>query len=210
MAQTPTFRRPRLRDPRLAVGVLLVAVSVALGAWLFAKADHTIAVYRAGAEVAVGDEVRNAALELINVNLDTATELYLESGAIEEPGALDDSAVFIRPVPAGELVPLSAIGTPADLTLRPMTVTTSVSTAVKVGGVVDMWVTQEDITGSEVTQPELVVAGLHVSGIEEDDSIFAAGRGMVVRVLVPEDDVAKVLAALRPRATITLIPRLGG
>src|SRR5690625_6270708 len=44
-AATPRVRRPSWRDPRLGVGVLLVAGAVALGSWTVSRADDTVTVY---------------------------------------------------------------------------------------------------------------------------------------------------------------------
>lgn len=202
MAETPKFRRPRWRDPRLGVGIILVAASVALGAWFFARADHTVAVYRATSTVAIGQPVAQASVDLVNVNLAQIQDLYVTA---ED---LHSDAIFIRSVPTGELIPRSALGAAEDLNYRPVTVSTTDPVAIEIGAVVDLWVSPTD--GQETAEPELVAAGLAVSGVEEDTSLFTAGRGSIVRVLVPEDDVGRVLASLDPRSTVTLVPRLGG
>lgn len=210
VTQFPTFRRPRWRDPRLGVGILLVAISVALGSWVFSKADHTSPVYRAGGTVPVSERLVDAQLELVNVNLADAHEAYLTPADVDDLTAAGHAPLFVRAVPAGELIPRSAIGTSADLELRPLSVVVTNPGPVHVGSVVDLWVTPEGVTGQEETEPELVASGLHVSAIEEDDSLFAAARGNVVQVLVPQAEVGTVLAALGSRAQVTLVPQLGG
>ena len=52
---TSRIRRPSWRDPRLGVGVLLVAGSVALGSWTMARADHTVTVFTAATVLAPGE-----------------------------------------------------------------------------------------------------------------------------------------------------------
>lgn len=210
MTQMSAFRRPRWRDPRLGIGVLLVAVSVALGAWIFAQADKTQAIYRAGAPIAVGEGAGTAALELINVNLGAASERYAAPEGADPLNLDDGDVVFIRAVPAGELVPRSSLGSAADLHLRPLSVPVANSAPVEVGSIVDLWVSPVDVTGAESGEPELVATGLHVSGIEEDESLFAGAGEQLVRVLVEESSIGRVLGVLGSRSTVTLVPQLGG
>lgn len=210
VTQVSTFRRPRWRDPRLGIGVLLVAISVAIGAWVFAQADQTIPVYRAHEAVPVGEHLNEASLELINVNLSGAHDSYLAAEEFDSLIANTEGSLFVRAVPAGELIPRSAIGSSGDLDLRPVSVTVANTAPIQVGSVVDLWAMAEDLTGREVTEPELIATGLHVRAIAEDDSIFAAANDNVVQVLVPEEEVGRVLAALGSTSNITLVPQLGG
>ncbi|MBW6551905.1 hypothetical protein MMA91_24640, partial [Salmonella enterica] len=59
MAPPPAVRAstPGWRDPRLWVGVAIVAVSVVGGARLLASADDTVAVYGVVTDMGAGDEV---------------------------------------------------------------------------------------------------------------------------------------------------------
>src|SRR5690606_23537154 len=56
------LRRPTWRDPRLGVGVLRVAASVALGSWAVARADRTTDVLVAVEALAPGDRLADAEL----------------------------------------------------------------------------------------------------------------------------------------------------
>ncbi|WP_418605469.1 hypothetical protein [Georgenia sp. SUBG003] len=47
LPQARRMRRPTWRDPRLGVGVVLVAASVALGTWAVRDAAATVEVYAA-------------------------------------------------------------------------------------------------------------------------------------------------------------------
>lgn len=202
------FRKPRWKDPRLGVGVLLVAASVALGGWVFAQADRTEPVYRAKDPIAVGESLDSAALELVNVNLGAAASAYL---GVEEVEALRAAqARFIHAVAPGELVPRRTLGTASDLQMRPVSITVTNPAPLAVGDVVDLWVMIEDLAGREASEPEQVATGLHVKAVEEDESLFAATHGQLVHVLVPEGDLARVLAALGSKSIVTLVPQLHG
>lgn len=202
------FRRPKWRDPRLGVGVLLIVASVALGAWIFAQADRTRPAYVATGQIPVGTTVAEAPLEVSSVQLAGAAERYLSPDGLANLPLTDP--VFVDSVQAGELIPLSALGEVTDLLLRPLSVTVSQPSQIKVGDVVDMWVKEEDVTGRESADPVLVAQALHVTGIDTDESIFAATSGRVVHVLVAEADLQEVLGALGSRSIITLVPQLHG
>jgi Flp pilus assembly protein CpaB len=93
--------RPRWRDSRLLVGVLLVLVSVVLGARLFAAADRTRAWVVAKGDLPAGHLV-------VATDLAT-TAAYLGPAAADRYYPAERSsemvgAVLARPVSAGELI----------------------------------------------------------------------------------------------------------
>lgn len=202
------FRRPKWRDPRLGVGILLIAASVALGGWVFAQADKTDPFYIASEPIPVGTSASHAPMEISQVQLAGAAGHYLGPETLADLDLVEP--VFITPVQPGELIPISAVGEAEDLLLRPLSVTVTHSSLLKVGDVVDMWMKQEDVTGREASEPELVAQGLHVTGIDTDESVFAPTNGRIVHVLVTDGDLEAVLGALGSKAIITLIPRLSG
>src|SRR5699024_11876138 len=82
-APTPRVRRPSWRDPRLGVGVLLVAGSVALGSWTVSRADDTVTVYTTATVLSPGDQVDDEDLVATQVQVPALAEPYLTPG--EEP-----------------------------------------------------------------------------------------------------------------------------
>lgn len=202
------FRRPKWRDPRLGVGILLIAASVVLGAWVFAQADKTQPFYIAVEPIPVGTPITGAPMEVRSVQLMDSASHYLSSEVLEKLELVEP--VFTSAVQPGEFIPLSVLGEATDLLLRPLSVTVTHPNQVEVGDVVDLWVKEEEITGRESTDPVLIARALHVTGIETDESIFAASSGRVVHVLVAETDLESVLGALGSRSIITLVPQLHG
>lgn len=202
------FRRPKWRDPRLGVGILLIAISVALGGWVFAQADKTDSFYIAADPIPVGTAASQAPLEVVQVQLAGAAGHYLGPEELADLNLTEP--VFVSSVQPGELIPVSALGEAGDLLLRPLSVTVTHPSLIKVGDVVDMWMKQEDVTGREATEPELIAQELHVTAIDTDESVFAATNGRVVHVLVAEPDIKAVLAALGSKSIITLIPQISG
>jgi len=92
-------------DPRLAIGLLLVACSVAGVVAIVTAADTSVQVYAARDPLAPGDRITSSNLEARSVRLDVATALYLAPGDIPAAGF-----VVTRAVAEGELVPASAVG----------------------------------------------------------------------------------------------------
>ncbi len=203
------MRRPSWRDPRLGVGVLLVAASVALGSWLFTRADQTVEAYAARDVLVPGQHVAVDDLDVIQVRLQELDRTYLTP----QQDVAED-AVVLRTVGGGELVPAAAIGSQAQVDLRPVTIPASAATASSVhrGDRVDVWVARPDPegTGQDRLAPELLLERAHVSAVREDSSLFAGTDQMHVEVLVAQDDLAEVLAALASGGEVYLVRGAGG
>ncbi len=131
------------RDPRLVVGVGLVALSVLLGARLLGGAHATVGVWAARSTLHAGQRLRPADLVRTEVRFDNRADAdrYLSAGAPITPGTL-----LARDVGAGELLPRAAVSgrRAGPLTEVPLAVPAeSVPTTVRVGSVVDVWVTPD-------------------------------------------------------------------
>ncbi|WP_370514079.1 hypothetical protein [Cellulomonas sp. JZ18] len=111
------LRRPGWRDPRLLVGVVLVAASVALGSWAVGAAQRTVPVWVARDVLAPGDTLRASDLVVADVRIGAAVDGYLRADR-----GLPDDRVVLRTVGAGELVPLRAVGRADALEVRPVPV----------------------------------------------------------------------------------------
>ncbi|MFD1507382.1 hypothetical protein FE374_13685 [Georgenia yuyongxinii] len=209
--QARRLRRPTWRDPRLGVGVLLVAGSVALGTWAVQDAAATTAVYAARQDLTPGDALDADAVVVTEVRLGAPGEHYLRVA-----DGLPDGAVTIRTVAAGELVPVSAVGASDAVDLRPVVVPLglSVPAGLGPGAVVDLWLTPAPVTGGlaaeEPAKPELLAADLVVAEVLEDDSMFSGGTGVSVELLVPRLDLPDVLGALSSDGQLVAVPTFGG
>jgi len=205
------LRRPSWRDPRLGVGVLLVAASVAVGSWAVARADRTMDVLVAVETLAPGDRLADVELRPQAVRPDGLADVYLPADA-----GLPADAVVTRVVGAGELLPAAAVGTSADVELRPVVVALSGTppSGVVKGASVDLWVTPATGPGQAVEEesepPRLLAERLVVADLLESDSLFAAGGRSAVQVLVDGDDLPAVLGAVAGEADIVVVPVPGG
>lgn len=200
--------RPSWRDPRLGVGVLLVAVAIVLGSWAVSRAAETVDVFRTDTTLTPGDLVTTEDLRAQAVRPDGLEDGYLLVDAGVPPGA-----VVTRVVGAGELVPAAALGHPGDVEVRPVVVPVGPTAVAGVGkgGVVDLWWTPPPRPGpssddARPAQPELLSAGLVVAEVVESSSIFAGAGGSAVQVLVPQDELPAVLSAVGGEGSIVVVP----
>jgi hypothetical protein len=201
----PRLRRPGWRDPRLLVGLVLVAASVALGGWAVGAAARTVPVYAAVGPLVPGQALDAGTLAVREVRLDASAGAYLSA---TEP--LPEGLVVQRTVEDGELVPRSALGSVDALELRPVAVPVGgvLPSGLVAGAVVDLWFVPED-AGATVAadaagstsgaglpaQPVALAEGLTVAEVGEPEGAFAVGGTTTVHVLVPLDLLTDVLAA---------------
>jgi hypothetical protein len=203
------MRRPGWRDPRLGVGILLVVASVALGSWAVARADATVEVYQASTVLTPGDVIDADDLQVVQVRLDGVEGVYLVPG---DELALE--ALVTRTVSAGELVPLASLGSAEELELRPVQIPmpAAMQDTVTAGSRVELWVAMPDPTSTQAAllPPELLVEDVEVRGVHADTSVFAGSDMVQVQVLVHQEDLPDLLAALTAEGHITVVPLLGG
>jgi hypothetical protein len=133
--------RPGWRNPRLLLGVVLVAGSVALGARLLATADDTVAVWAVARDLPAGAALDQGDLDRRQVRFpDAATA----DGYLAADDQIPAGATLDRPVSAGELLPRAAFGGKSgqDLVELPVSVVSDdLPATVQQGSVVDVWVT---------------------------------------------------------------------
>lgn len=150
--------RPGWRDPRLALGVLVLAGSVVLGATVLGRADRTVAVWALTADLPAGRAVSADAVEERRVRFADAA---LADHYLSAADAVPAGTVLVRPVGAGELLPRSALGSADDAATTvevPVAVSgDAVPGTVRTGSVVDVWVTPPDRAGAERVLDDVVV-----------------------------------------------------
>jgi hypothetical protein len=132
--------RPGWRNPRVLLGIVLVAGSVVLGARLLAAADDTVGVWAVTRDLPAGAALDQADLERQQVRFpDTDTA----DGYLAATGGLPAGATLNRAVSAGELLPRSAFAEDSarDLVEVPISVVSDdLPATVRQGSVVDVWV----------------------------------------------------------------------
>ena len=193
------------RDPRLWVGVAILAVSVVAGARLLSSADVSVPVWAAAGDLAVGAPVTAADLEQHRVRF---------ADAHQAEGYFTDSAppdgVLLRGVGAGELLPRAAVGEAAQsgtvqvpLSVEPEQVPPSVGA----GSVVDVYVLGDSGPRGAQAEPALSAVSV-VDAPAIEDSFVASGRRQLV-LAVPEDDAQRFFGLLGAvdSPTLTVVRR---
>jgi hypothetical protein len=136
---TPATRvtRPGWRDPRLWIGVVIIAVSVLAGARLLGAGDDSVQVWAVAHDEAAGVSLGPDDLVAHRVRFDDggAGAYFLATDALPADMTLD------RPVTAGELLPRAAVGPRARLAQLPLSVDpAAVPPSVGPGSTVDVYV----------------------------------------------------------------------
>lgn len=202
------------RDPRLAVGLALVAASALAGGRLLAVADDRVEVWStatslpAGAPVTAGD-LEPAVLRPGDTGL---LDRYLPASAPPPTGS-----VLLRPVGAGELLPRAAVGAaPREQRVEvPVAVAPeAVASTVGVGAVVDVWVSPDrtageaDATGGSA-RARLVFDDVTVveAGRPESGLGPASVRRLVVAIPPDAEDLAEGLTALGSGSVVVVRQR---
>lgn len=202
---------PGWRDPRLWIGVAIVAASVVIGSRVLASADDTVQVWAVADDVAPGAPLTEDDLVARRVRFADGEDLdrYVEVGA-ELPAEL----ALSRALGAGELLPRSAIGAPDDgdtVTLSIAVPPLLVPTAIGPGSVVDVYVTG-DVTdgagaagdeggtgggGDGVPDPGIpVLDDVRVVAAPPAGESLSPGGERQVELAVPGDAVADYYAAV--------------
>ncbi len=189
------------RDPRLLVGVVLVAGSGLLGATLLAG-EESVAVWATRDALSAGEPVRAGGLTRREVRFGDQADAdrYL---AAADP--LPSGATVSRAVGAGELLPRSAVAAeqPAAVVEVPLRVAAeAVPVTVRGGSLVDVWVTpapESTSPGDADPAARLVLADVRVLAVSRGGGALGASAERQVVVGLPEgrqDDLAEALAAM--------------
>lgn len=168
MVDVPVARRARTpgwRDPRLWLGLAIVAASVVVGSLVLGSSDDTVAVWAAAGPLRSGQVLTSDDLAVRRVRFDDpeAASLYLRAGEQVPP-----DLALSRDIGTGELVPRAALTGTAGPRLRqvPLSVAPGqVPAALRVGDLVDVYVRPEAHTAcvsSSVCDGRPAVAGVPV------------------------------------------------
>lgn len=189
-------------DPRFAIGVVLVVVSVASVVGIVLSVDRTVQVYAATGALHPGDRVTEGELEPRYVRLDGVEEAYLTQATLPKAGL-----VVVRTVAAGELVPLAALGQAVGTRVASVVVSVSTQLPKSIGptSVVDLW-TAPEIDNGVFGPPSVLVPSATVVRVLESSGFIAGAQAVSVELLVPRDRIARVLEALANGDAMSLVP----
>ena len=215
------LQRPRWRDPRLVVGVVLVCASVALGSVVVGRSDDRVAVYAARTALVPGQRLEEADLTRVEVQLGTEAARYLRVGRL----ALD--RFVVAEVRSGELVPAAAVGGRDDAGVQPITLSVEAGSAATlvVGSQVDVYVNPPVATrdsggdagalpagrGSTYSGPLLSLHAVSVAGLPRQEGALggAASAQRYVQVMAPSEAIRGLIAQVDEGAKVTVVPVAG-
>ena len=215
MTDTPAARRaaaPGWRDPRLWVGVAIVAASVLVGALVLGSSDDTVPVWAAGDAMGAGHVLTSDDLTVRRVHFadDAAASLYLPADR-----ELPPDLRLLRAVGAGELVPSAAVGPAGGESVREVPVSVApdqVPGAVDVGDTVDVYLrpgSRSGCAGSLVCSGRPVVAGVTVLDAPPTDEAFGSDGSRMLVLGMGDGDARRFfrLLASTDNASLTVVGR---
>lgn len=197
-------RSPKRRfDLRLPIGIALVVGSVVGVVTLVVSLDRTTTAWAAPHDLVAGDVVSLGDLQPRPVRLDLVEGAYLV-GELDPESAL----VVLRPIGAGELVPLGAVGDVAtiDSAVVVVPIDGPLASGLLPGASADVWAAAPT-EGGGYAAPVVIATGAQVGRVIEASGLVATG-GIAVEVVVPRNRVARLLEAIADGAAISLVPAL--
>jgi hypothetical protein len=229
---SPQARRvatPGWLDGRLVLGVLLVLVSVVVGARVLAGADRSQLVWAATDELTAGSQLEADDLVPVRVRLFESGPRYLGAD-----GAPPVGWVVSRGVGSGELLPEGSLVSPGeDVDFRLVTVPVEVGhypPSLRAEQRVDLWVTPDALpsggrpTPAPTSDPagtgqgagdlqsgagaRQVLSSVRVSTAPVRGELASAGSAVPIVLQVRPDEVAEVVAAMAlGRLDVVEVPR---
>lgn len=197
---------PSWLDGRLVLGVLLVLVSVLVGAKVLAGADTSQQVWVASHDLAPGTVITGADLHEGKVRLYGTSRHYLA-------GSRPIGYVVRRAVSSDELVPADSLSQPGqDAPRREITLPVAVGHLPPDLGrsdQVDVYVTPDDksakrSTARDAYAPRLVLTGLTVSRVVRSGGLGSSGQDQPVVLSVDPGQVLTLVQAMSD-GTIDLV-----
>lgn len=195
MPSSPAARRlagPSWLDLRLVAGVLLVLVSVVVGARVVSSADQSVQVWAAARDLAPGVTLQEEDVRQVPVRLFDNSSAYLRSTAEVTGQVLD------RPVSAGELVPAAALREVSGRVSIALPVAAEgLPIILRRGQLVDVYASTGG-QGGEGAVTELVLAAAPVQTLDggEGGALTSSTGIRQVVVSIPSDQAGQVLAAI--------------
>ena len=182
--------RPRWRDPRMLLGLLLVLASVLLGAKVLEAADDTVPVWGVSRDLPDGGRLQPGDVEVVRVRMSDARP-YLTGLRPIPPGS-----VLTHALSAHELLPASAVAAAgSEPTVQlPLGVDSSALPAdIGPGDLVDVWVVPAQGRG----RARLALASVVVVSADAPTGFgTGATRSVVVGLQGGDDQLTTVLPAL--------------
>ena len=199
-----THSTTRRLDLRLIIGIAIVVITAFAGFALVTAADNTTTVYVAAKSLTPGHVLQKSDLVLTDVKLGKSSLAYLDASGLTQ------GAVVTKAVSAGELVPISAVGTAKQVATTNVVVQLDVplSSDAVVGSNVDVWASMA-VGQGVFGPPAVIISGAQIAHITEATGLAASTGGVRVEIVVPQSKVAALLESQANGDAISLVPSRG-
>ncbi len=201
--------RPGWRDPRFAIGLVLVALSVVVGVRVVDARDDTTPVLAAARPLVAGQRLGPDDVAVVEVRFGAAgdADRYLPAGSSWQGTGLEGTVVT-RGVGTGELVPRAATSTTQEADVQvPLAVPLGrVPSTVQVGSSVDVWATPESPAPSATADAETVPddSGAGAERVLRAVPVLAVSRG---QGLGPDSEIRVVVGVPDRGADVAAVVR---
>jgi hypothetical protein len=202
------LKSPSWLDGRLIVGVVLVLLSVLVGAKIIASSDHYDTIWAASRDLAPGTTLVKADLVRVNVRFKDHGGVYISAAGTSPVGR-----TTTQPLAGGQLIPLSALPSSPPVPVRLVTIPVAklhMPSGNDLHGVqVDLYVTPKTLSGDAQAAPQLVLANVTIASTITDSALGGSnGSGVVLSVPLPYVD-AVVAAAQQGAVDLVRVPGSG-
>lgn len=215
ITDVPAARRsssPGWRDPRLWLGLAIVAASIVVGALVLGTSDETVPVWAAGDSLSAGHMLTADDLAVRRVRFDEPDAALLYFRADRQ---LPADLRLNHDVAAGELLPRDAVASTDGRGLREVPVSVApdqVPGSVGVGDVVDVYVRPASRTGCEgttVCDGQPVLSGVTVVDSPPANDAFGSdgSRMLVLSLSSAQAERFFRLVATTDDASLTVVGR---
>ncbi|WP_435300566.1 SAF domain-containing protein [Timonella sp. A28] len=204
---TPRLKKPTVKDPRLVVGIILVATAVWLGSWVVEDAKSLKPVFVASKSFAPGQAITRDDLRIVEVNIGSQSSQYL-TGTLQA----DERLVATQPITEGEFIPVASVADEdtSQSKVIAINIAERLPDIAQVGSTVDLWFTADTKTSglsenTQETKPELVAENLYVSQLPDTQNSFNASATQTIHVVVPAEQINDVLGSRQKSGTLALL-----
>lgn len=202
-AEARRIRPPGWRDPRLLIGLLLVALSVTGVVALVQTIDERQGYWAASKDIVPGAQVTAEDFHIVQASISESAEHYWKADKQLPPEFLVSSTIL-----QGELLTQRQVAEsdPDGRQQVGVRVSEDMPASVTIGSRVDVWVAAAREDGRGYEEPTKMISNAEVTGTDNNTSAFAAANTTTVYVMLAQDAVPPVLDAQANDAKIALVP----
>lgn len=202
-AEARRIRPPGWRDPRLLIGLLLVALSVTGVVALVQTVDERQGYWAASTDIVPGAQVTAEDFHIVQASMSESSDHYWVADQ-ELPTEFLVSSTILQ----GELLTQRQVAEsdPDGRQQVGVRVSEDMPASVTTGSRVDVWVAAAREDGRGYEEPTKMISNAEVTGTDTNTSAFAAANTTTVYVMLAQDAVPRVLDAQANDAKIALVP----